>query len=88
MKVYIVFARGDEHFAPETAVIGVYQNQADAEDKMADMMGDIENHIKTEPPEMETDESQKLWDDYFANWPHKIGNEPIEKMWMQEYEVL
>jgi len=88
MKVYIVFATGDENFAPETAVLGVYQNRSDAEDKMADLMGDIENHIKTEPCETDIDKNQKLWDDYLKNWPHKIGDEPIEKMWVQEYEVL
>ena len=88
MKVYIIFAEGDEHCTDATAVMGVFQKQSDADNKMAELMGDIENHIKTEPAEMDIDNDQKLWDDYLANWPHKIGNEPIEKMWVQEYEVL
>ena len=88
MKVYIVFGAGDEQMTELTAVMGVYQNQADAEDKMADLMGDIENHIKTEPSEAECDEDDKLWNEYFENWPHKVGKEPIERMWVQEYELL
>lgn len=88
MKVYLVFASGDENFLPETAVLGVYRKQSDAKDKMSDIMFDIEQHKKSEPTESDINKNVSCWIDYLENWPHKIDDIPIAKMWVQEYEVL
>ena len=90
MKVYIVVAesdQGDIDFVSE--VIGVYRNEDNATEKVADIMQDIEAYNKTFPNDTGNDEvDEKAWRLWRGNYPHKINDFLIDSAYTKEFELM
>jgi hypothetical protein len=90
MKVYAVIVEPeywDEDLVYE--IIGIYQNEEDANDKLADIMQEIEAYAKTYIGSTgNEEEDEKNWRIYNDNFPHKIGNQRVDVCYVKEFDLL
>jgi hypothetical protein len=90
MKVYAVIVE-PEYWDNDLVyeIIGIYQNEEDANDKLADIMQEIEAYAKTYIGSTGNEEEhEKNWRLYKANFPHKIGNQMVDVCYVKEFDLL
>jgi len=93
MKVYVVVAETDEMSELDYQIIGIYKNEDEATEKVADIMQEIEAYIETFPvqDEYESDLVHEIkciaWKD---NYPHKmpISDAEIDTVYVKEFDLL
>ena len=90
MKVYIVVAESDDQDIDfDSQVIGVYKNEDDATEKVADIMQEIEAYNETFPNDTGNDEvDEKAWRLWRGNYPHKINDVLIDTAYLKEFELM
>ena len=93
MKVYVVVAETDETSELNYQIIGVYKNEDEAMEKVADIMQEIEAYINTYPvhdDELPDEEDEKIWREWKKNHPHKmpITDAEIDNVYVKEFELL
>jgi hypothetical protein len=90
MKVYAVIVEPelwDDDLVYE--IIGIYQNKEDANDKLADIMQEIEAYAKTYIDDtLNEKQDEKKWLIYNDNFPHKIGNQWVDVCYVKEFDLL
>ena len=93
MKVYAVIVESEEWGEIDLPyeIVGIYQNENDAMDKMADIMQDIEAYSKTYIPK-QPNESDNDFDKrhrfYSDNFPHKVAGEWVDVCYVKEFDLL
>jgi hypothetical protein len=93
MKVYVVVAETDPQEELFYEIIGIFQNEDEAIEKVADIMQDIEAYVKTYPAHDENltdEEDEKRWRTWNENYPHKIKDtdEKIDTVYVKEFDLL
>jgi hypothetical protein len=89
MKVYAVVLETDQEYEFDYEVFGIYQNENDAMDKLADIMQEIEAYSKTIPKSTGNDEvDRKNWYSYSDSFPYRIGENEVFNGYVQEFELL
>jgi hypothetical protein len=91
MKVYGVVVETDEHDELLYQIVGIYKNEDDANDKLADIMQDIEAYAKTyieKQPNESYEDFDKRHRLYSDNFPHKIGYDWVDVCYVKEFDLL
>jgi hypothetical protein len=92
MKVYAVIVEPEEwgnYIAYK--IIGIYKNEDDANDKLADIMQDIEAYSKTYIPKQPNESNEDFYKRhrlYSDNFPHTVGDEWVDVCYVKEFELL
>jgi len=89
MKVYAVVVETEEYSDLLYEIVGIYQNEDAANDKLADIMQEIEAYAKTYIEDTgNEEEDEKKWRLYKANFPHKINDEWVDVCYVKEFDLL
>jgi hypothetical protein len=91
MKVYAVIVEPEVWVDnnPTYEIVGIYKNEDDANDKLADIMQEIEAYEKTYIEDTANEEADKKnWLIYNDNFPHKIGDERVNVCYVKEFDLL
>ena len=92
MKVYVVVAETEELIDLNYEIIGVYKNEDEAMEKVADIMQEIEAYVDTYPvydDSLTDEEDEKRWREWKKNHPHKMKNTDaeIDTVYVKEFDL-
>lgn len=89
-RVYVVIAE-TEYDVPyyDKVIIDIYENEYDAINRTQSIMQDIEAYVNTFPKDTGIEDADmEAWQLWKQNYPHKIGDELIDSVYLIAREVL